>query len=245
MGWDGGVPVGHLQRCSVVVYHPERVVAEGIAGTLRTTGVARGTMTADRVDAVLRFRDVPALIVMAAVEDGEVADICEALAHRRIVVPLMTCRETLTAGGVVQDLLEGASGVADLMSSPRRFAAVARTVAAGGLTIPVCVRPTALRLLMQAATEHAQARERLARMTPRQRQVLGLMAMGHGHGGVAARLGLSVTTARTHADQVRAKLDAASQLQAAIEARRTLRLGTAPARPVEVLFAAGGSAAGR
>jgi DNA-binding NarL/FixJ family response regulator len=244
MGWDGGAAVGLLQRCSVVVYHPDRVIAEAIAGTLLTAGVAGQATTADGVDALLRFREVPALIVMAPADGGELADICEALAHRRLAVPLMSCRDTITAEGVVRDLLDGASGVAALTSSPRRFAAVARTVAAGGLTIPVSVRPDALRSLVRAATEHAQARERLARMTPRQRQVLGLMAMGHGHGGVAARLGLSVTTARTHADQVRAKLDAASQLQAAIEARRTLRLGTAPARPVEVLFeVAGGVAA--
>jgi two-component system nitrate/nitrite response regulator NarL len=236
MGWNGGASVGHVQCWSVVVYHPDRILAEAIAATLRTTGVAGDTSAADRVDELLRFRRVPALLVMASAHDGEVADVAEALAHRRVTIPLMTCHDTIPAARVLQDLLDGASGVADLTSSPRRFAAVARTVADGGLTIPVNVRPCVLRAVVRAAAEHAQARDRLARMTPRQRQVLGLMAMGHGHSGVAARLGLSVTTARTHADQVRAKLDAASQLEAAIEARRTLRLGTAPARPVEALF---------
>ena len=245
MAWNGGAAVAHAQCCSVLVYHPDRIIAEAIAATLRTTGVASGTSAADRVDALLRFQRVPSLIVMAAADDGGVGDVAEALAHRRVSVPLLTCRDTISAAGVVHDLLAGASGVAALTSSPRRFAAVARTVADGGLTIPVNVRASVLPALVRAAAEHADARDRLAAMTPRQRQVLGLMAMGHGHSGVAARLGLAVTTARTHADQVRAKLDAASQLEATIEARRTLRLGTAPARPVEALFAAvGGSSAG-
>jgi DNA-binding NarL/FixJ family response regulator len=236
MGRNGDLSVGHAPCWSVLVYHPDLVIAEAIAATLRTTDVASRTSAADRVDALLRFRHPPALIVMATTDDGEVGDIAEALAHRRLAVPLMTCRDTITVSGVVQDLLDGASGVAALASSPRRFAAVARTVAGGGLTIPVNVRPRVLPALVRAAAEHAEARNRLAAMTPRQRQVLGLMAMGHGHSGVAARLGLAVTTARTHADQVRAKLDADSQLEASIEARRTLRLGTAPARPVEALF---------
>jgi DNA-binding NarL/FixJ family response regulator len=242
MGWDGGAAVSHGQCCAVLVYHPDRIIAEAIAATLRTTGVASGTSSADRVGALLRFQRVPGLIVMAAADDDGVGDVAEALAHRQVSVPLLTCRDTISAAGVVHDLLAGASGVAALTSSPRRFAAVARTVADGGLTIPVNVRASVLPALVRAAAEHADARDRLAAMTPRQRQVLGLMAMGHGHNGVAARLGLAVTTARTHADQVRAKLDAASQLEAAIEARRTLQLGTAPARPVEALFGAVGGA---
>jgi DNA-binding NarL/FixJ family response regulator len=244
VGWNGGAPAEYRQCRSAFVYHPERIIAEAIAATLRTTGVAGRTSAADDVDALLRFQDTPTLIVVAAADGGEVGDIAEALAHRRASVPLLSCRHTLTVDGVVQDLLDGASGVAPLRSSPRRFAAVASTVAAGALTIPVNVRAGVLRALGLAAAEHAEARERLARMTPRQRQVLGLMAMGHGHSGIAARLGLAVTTARTHADQVRAKLDAASQLEASIEARRTLRLGTAHVRPIEALFDAVGAVAG-
>lgn len=242
MAWNGGVPVGHLQGWSASVWHPDRVIAEAIAATLRTTGVVHETTATDSVDALLRFRGVPALIVLAGRDDGEVADVSEALAHRRVTVPLLSCQDTPTVSGVVEDLLDGASGVAALSSSARRFAAAAHTVAGGGLTVPVSVRAAAGRALVHAATEHARARDRLARMTPRQRQVLELMAMGHGHRGVAARLGLSVATARTHADRVRNELGVASQLQATIEARRTLRLAGAHPRPVEALFDAVGVA---
>jgi DNA-binding NarL/FixJ family response regulator len=246
MGTNGGASVSHAMCWSaVLVHHPDRIVAEAIGTTLRTTGVVRRASVADRVDALLRFSDVPALIVMADPAKGAVGDISEALAHRGVAVPLMTCRDPVTPEGVVQDLMGGASGVAALRSSPRRFAAVARTVADGGLTIPVNVRPKVLPALVEAAMEHADARDRLAAMTPRQLQVLGLMAMGHGHHGVAARLGLAVTTARTHAEQVRAKLDAASQLEAAIRARQTLRLGTVPMRPVDALFETAGAASHR
>ena len=222
--------------CPVLVCHPQRIVAEAVAATLRAAGVAGTTWTSDRAEDVLRVRRVTGLVVMAAAGDGEVGEVAEALAHRGVTVPLMTCRESISVRGVVADLLDGASGVAALTSSRQRFAAVARTVAAGGLTVPVAVRQEVLRELADAVAVHADARARLAAMTPRQRQVLALMAAGHGHCAVAERLGLAVTTARTHAEQVRAKLAAPSQLQATIEARRTLRLATAPQRPVEALF---------
>ena len=222
--------------CPVLVCHPQRIVAEAVAATLRAAGVAGTTWTVDRAGAVLHLRRTTGLVVMAAAGDGEVGEVTEALAHRGVTVPLMTCRDSLSVPGVVQDLLDGASGVAALSASRGRFAAVARTVAGGGLTVPVALRADVLRQLADAAAVHADARRRLAMMSPRQRQVLALMAAGHGHSAVAERLGLAVTTARTHAEQVRSKLAAASQLQATIEAGRTLRLATAPQRPVEALF---------
>ncbi|GAB4080165.1 response regulator transcription factor [Modestobacter muralis] len=230
--------------CPVLVCHPQRVVAEAVAAVLRAAGVAGDTCTVDQADAVLRVRQAIGLVVMAA-GDGEVGEVTEALAHRGVAVPLMTCRDSLSVRGVVADLLDGASGAAALTSSPRRFAAVARTVAGGGLTVPVALRADVLRELADAVAVHAEARQRLAAMTPRQRQVLALMAAGHGHAAVAERLGLAVTTARTHAEQVRSKLAAASQLQATIEARRTLCLATAPRRPVAALFGQPGPGDGR
>ena len=106
----------------------------------------------------------------------------EALAHRGVHVPLMTCRGSIRVRDVVADLPNGASGMAAPTSSRQRFAAVARAVAAGGLTVLVAV--------------HADARARLAAVTPRQRPVLALLAAGRGHCAVVERLGLAVTTAR-------------------------------------------------
>ncbi len=230
----------HRSRGSVTVYHPDLIVAVAIAATLRETAAAGATLATDHLRTVVRAGPAPppVLVLMAGAPAGEVADVCEALGHRRLVVPVLASREEVTPAGVVADLLDGAAGVVALTASPRRFAAAVRAVAAGGLTIPVGVRPAALRLLAHAAQEHERARHRLAGMTPRQREVLGLMAAGYGHGGVAGRLGLSVTTARTHADRVRAQLGATSQLEAAVEARRTLRLGAGQGRPVEALLPA-------
>ena len=110
--------------CPVLVCHPQRIVAEAVAATLRSAGVAGTTWTTDRAGALLHVRQVFGLVVLAAAADGEVGEVTEALAHRGVTVPLMTCRESISVAGVVADLLDGASGVAALTSSRPRFAAV-------------------------------------------------------------------------------------------------------------------------
>lgn len=51
-------------------------------------------------------------------------------------------------------------------------------------------------------------------LTPREREALRLLALGHGTGAVALALGVSYSTARTHIQNVLAKLEVHSRLEA-------------------------------
>jgi DNA-binding NarL/FixJ family response regulator len=51
-----------------------------------------------------------------------------------------------------------------------------------------------------------RADDRLADLTPREREVLGLMAEGLSHGGICRRLSLSPKTVETHANSIFVKL---------------------------------------
>lgn len=55
---------------------------------------------------------------------------------------------------------------------------------------------------------------RPAALTPREREAVALVAMGHTDERIAARLGISAATVRHHIDNVREKLDAASRAEA-------------------------------
>jgi DNA-binding NarL/FixJ family response regulator len=57
-------------------------------------------------------------------------------------------------------------------------------------------------------------------LSPRQRQVLTLLADGCGPGAIARRLGLSLPTVRNHVAAVLHRLDCHSQLEAVATARR-------------------------
>lgn len=57
-------------------------------------------------------------------------------------------------------------------------------------------------------------------LSPRQRQVLALLADGLGSGAIARRLGLSLPTVRNHIAAVLHRLGCHSQLEAVAAARR-------------------------
>jgi DNA-binding NarL/FixJ family response regulator len=57
-------------------------------------------------------------------------------------------------------------------------------------------------------------------LTPREREILGLVAHGHSNRAIAERLVISERTARTHVSNILAKLGVASRTQAALWAVR-------------------------
>jgi DNA-binding CsgD family transcriptional regulator len=60
-----------------------------------------------------------------------------------------------------------------------------------------------------------RSRERsISDLTPREREVLRLLALGNGTGALALSLGVSYSTARTHIQNVLAKLEVHSRLEA-------------------------------
>ncbi len=65
--------------------------------------------------------------------------------------------------------------------------------------------------------------DQLARLTPRELEVLALLGEGFNAKAIAERLGLSVLTVRNHIRGVLRKLDCHSQLEAVALARRASR----------------------
>ncbi len=77
-----------------------------------------------------------------------------------------------------------------------------------------------LRLAGQHRARDREARAALARLTAREREVLGALAEGLGDREIAARLHISHDTARTHMVNILQKLGVSSRLQALVFAAR-------------------------
>ena len=77
-----------------------------------------------------------------------------------------------------------------------------------------------LRLACRERDRDQEARQTLATLTPRERQVLEALALGLDNKAIGERLFISPETARTHVVKLLAKLDVDSRLQAAIFAIR-------------------------
>ncbi len=97
-------------------------------------------------------------------------------------------------------LATGAAGLGyllkDRVSDVRGFIEAVRTVAGGGTAMDPDV-------VSQLLARH----DRLSRLTPREREVLALMAGGHSNAGIAARLVVTEKAVSKHMGSIFAKLD--------------------------------------
>lgn len=135
------------------------------------------------------------------------------------VLVLTAEEEQLTP--LIAALRAGASGYLTKETSLEALVDAARAVARGGVVVP----PEMLGQLLRALLNHDGNKTddsivTLSRLTRRERQVLALLADGSDKDAIARELAISPQTARTHVQNILAKLGLHSRLEAAAFARK-------------------------
>jgi DNA-binding NarL/FixJ family response regulator len=127
-------------------------------------------------------------------------------------------------------LQAGASGFILKDVTPEQLVAAVRTVRAGdALLSPAITRRLVERYAVRAAVASPPHRD-LDRLTPRELNVLRLLAQGLSNAELAGRLFLSQATVKTHVTRILAKLGLRDRVQAVVLAYRTGLVGVdAPA----------------
>ncbi len=116
----------------------------------------------------------------------------------------------LDEGKVRQAMRLGAAGYVLKHAGPAALLDKVRAALRGELPLD----PEAVRALTSADVDP------FAELTPRERQVLALMAEGLSNKAIAARLTISEKTVKTHASHVFAKLDVRDRVQAVLIAKQ-------------------------
>jgi DNA-binding NarL/FixJ family response regulator len=112
-------------------------------------------------------------------------------------------------------LSAGASGFLLKRTSPEELLAAIHTVAAGdSLLSPSVTRIVLERLARQPAPQVAGST--VADLTPREREVLGLVARGLSNGEIATALVIEESTVKTHVKRILGKLGLRDRIQAVI-----------------------------
>jgi DNA-binding NarL/FixJ family response regulator len=132
-------------------------------------------------------------------------------------------------GYVYEALRAGASGFLVKDAPPERLISAVRAVAAG----EELFAPTVLRRLVEAYVRQPpeDARDVLAPLTEREREVLTAMARGLTNAEIAGALHLSPATVKTHVTRILPKLGLRDRVQAVVLAYECglVRRGSAPA----------------
>jgi two-component system, NarL family, nitrate/nitrite response regulator NarL len=116
---------------------------------------------------------------------------------------------------LLQALEAGATGFLTKSSPIHELLEATRRVREGETVVPPRMLGALLGRLIARRRERDQALRLMARLTPREREVLALLARGADNAGIAQALVISPETARTHVQNVLNKLGVHSRLEAA------------------------------
>jgi DNA-binding NarL/FixJ family response regulator len=118
---------------------------------------------------------------------------------------------------ITQALADGATGFLLKDSAPEELIHAVRAVAAGEAYLSPAVTRRVIKTLKKSDTGQAvEARRLLDRLTPREREVLDLLATGLSNAEIGERLYMSEGTIKTYVSRILTKLDCTNRVRAAI-----------------------------
>jgi DNA-binding NarL/FixJ family response regulator len=118
-------------------------------------------------------------------------------------------------------LKAGASGFLLKTAPPAQLVEAIRTVAAGEALLAPTVTRRLIEDFVRRPPPGEAVPERLAELTEREREVLGLIARGFSNAEIAAKLFLSGATVKTHVNRIFQKLAVRDRVQAVVLAYET------------------------
>lgn len=207
----------------VLIVDDHRLVAEGLEALLGACPDMRIVGAAGTAAEAVRMADeyAPKVIVMdLRLPDSSGADAAATIRtrHPEVAVVFVTAEDSeeallaaVGAGGCA--LLPKSRAAADVATAVRR-------AAEGEMLISPNRLSALLARIQERARDDAVKVRLLADLTPREKQVLRLMAEGLDSRAIAEHLVISFTTVRGHVQHVLEKLDAHSKLEAVARAAR-------------------------
>ncbi len=211
---------------SVVVADDQALVRGGFRMILSAAGIPVVAEAADgfqAVEAVLKHQpDVVLMDIRMPEMDGLEATrrILAAPAGRSCRIIILTTFDI--DHYVYAALTAGASGFLLKDVSPEQLVAAVRLVQAGdALLAPSITKRLVERFAPRPAADSAGGRAGVAELTPRELEVLRLMARGMSNAELAEKLTLSGATVKTHVARILAKLQLRDRVQAVVLAYET------------------------
>jgi DNA-binding NarL/FixJ family response regulator len=196
-------------RTEVLIVDDHLAARRGMELLLRDAGFAASVCPDEpakaRAELVKGDHDVALVEIRRRMGDG--VELAREALSAAAAVPLVLCtgyaepRRPLVAASQL-----GAPGLVLTSSPVQTLVEALRVVAAGGSYLDPTVAPL---------TAETAAAQRVRRLSPREREVLGLLADGLRAPEIAETLFLSLETVRTHIRNAAGKLEARTRVQAA------------------------------
>src|SRR5437667_10855016 len=199
----------------VLVVEDHQVVAEGLAALINDqkdmTVVGHAGSVAESLTRTAELK--PDLVLVDfRLTDGTGGDAATGIRQLRPETKLIFLTREDSDAARFAALEAGASAFIHKSRAAQEVVDAIRKVAQGGTLFTP-------RSIAQLLNNRREAEAQLERLTPREKEVLRLMAEGTSSREIAGRLGISYTTVRTHIRSLGSKLGVHSKLEAIVKAR--------------------------
>jgi PAS domain S-box-containing protein len=197
-----------FRQAAASVFEQEGLEVVGQAGSL------------DEARKVLEQGAPDVAVIDLILPDGYGWDLIKELraANRRAQALVLTAE--LDHAKIARAVDNGAAGVLHKTVELEEVVEAVRRLSAGEALLPLEEVVELLRFASSRKDEEHEARQAIARLTPREREILQLLAEGLDSHGISERLHISLRTERNHMTNILAKLGARSRLQALVFAVR-------------------------
>jgi DNA-binding NarL/FixJ family response regulator len=203
----------------VLIVDDDNLMRAGLRGVLSSDDAIEVVGDAgDGRDAVYRTRLLrPDVVLM----DVRMPDLDGISATRELLATFPEVRVVILTTFEQDDyifgaLSAGASGFLLKRTSPEELVAAIHTIAAGDSLLSPSVTNRVIGRMAQQPRPDASRDARLDELTPREREVLELVARGLSNGEIATSLVIEESTVKTHVKRVLAKLGVRDRVQAVI-----------------------------
>lgn len=207
---------GRSTRIRVVIVDDHELVRSGLESTLLLFDDIELVAQADSGEAAVRACEEaqPDVVLMDLVMPG----MSGTEATREILTRCPAARVLALTSFSDEELIEGAlrAGAIGYLTKNISGAQLATAIRGASAGVPTLAPEAAAVLMHAVATPDVLGKD----LTPRERQVLALVAEGLNNSEIADRLVISLSTAKRHVSSVIAKLGASSRTEAATMAVR-------------------------
>ncbi len=205
----------------VLIVEDHLLVAEGLEVLLNAHADIRVVGTAGSVAEAIQMAAErrPEVIVMDyRLPDGSGARAAAAIRKQQPDVAVLFLSGEDSEEALLSAVQAGGCGFLPKSKAASDVAAAVRRAADGEMMVPADRLATLLARVQDRARDEAERSRLLGQLTPREKEVLALMAQGLDNRAIAERLVISFTTVRGHVQNILEKLDAHSKLEAVARA---------------------------
>ena len=211
------------ERTGVLIVEDHQVLAEGLELALERhedLDVVGWAGTVQEALALARERRPQVVLMDFHLPDGTGAEAAGRLREELGDVAIVFLSADSSEEALMAAIESGASGYLVKSGAAAQVADAVRRAAEGEMLIPAATLAGLLARQRQRQREEAAVQQLAGQLTPREREILRLMAQGLDNRAIADKLFISFTTVRGHVQNILEKLDAHSKLEAVARANQ-------------------------